>query len=247
MTNHYMEVIDMSQRTCSIDGCERIHHAKGYCGAHYRRVLDGRDLDAPMVRNTRPVKQCSIEDCDSQTVSYGWCRVHYLRWRKYGDPQVYHWQHYDNPEQSFADNTEPQGDCLIWVGAISSSGYGVISGGGTRESAHRWAYEQANGPIPTGQTIDHTCGVRACVDPAHLRVATYKQNNENWITPLQRNNTSGARNVLWEKRSQRWVVRVMHNRRSHHGGTYESLADAEASAQALRNRLHTYNDRDRVA
>jgi len=39
--------------TCSIGGCNGAHKARGYCKTHYNRVLQGRDVDAPVVRRRR--------------------------------------------------------------------------------------------------------------------------------------------------------------------------------------------------
>lgn len=64
--------------------------------------------------------------------------------------------------------------CWVWQLALASNGYGAITRKGT--SAHRWYYEQANGPIPAGAHIDHLCRVRACVNPAHMQVVTCAEN-----------------------------------------------------------------------
>lgn len=41
---------------------------------------------------------------------------------------------------------------------------------------HRVAYAQCNGDIPVGLEIDHTCGRRACLNPAHLEAVTRLEN-----------------------------------------------------------------------
>ena len=47
-------------------------------------------------------------------------------------------------------------------------GYGRMTVDGGYVYAHRVAYELANGQIPAGHDLHHTCGNKACVNPAHL-------------------------------------------------------------------------------
>jgi len=72
------------------------------------------------------------------------------------------------------------GDCWIWQGASSPKGYGGIHSG-RFHSAHRSAYELFVGPIPLGKYVIHTCDRPACINPAHLRVATPQQNTDDMI------------------------------------------------------------------
>lgn len=63
--------------------------------------------------------------------------------------------------------------CWLWTGAKASIyGHGKFG----RVKAHRWAYENLVGPIPTGLTIDHLCRVPACVNPEHLEPVKLAEN-----------------------------------------------------------------------
>jgi hypothetical protein len=69
-------------------------------------------------------------------------------------------------------------NCLVWIGATNTKGYGLVSiGGGQIALAHRVAYEAEFGPIPDGHVIDHLCRVRNCVNPMHLQAVTVAENN----------------------------------------------------------------------
>ena len=61
-------------------------------------------------------------------------------------------------------------------GSLLRSGYRKIwvrvDGVGKQLYAHRWAWEQVNGPIPEGLVIDHLCRNRECVNTLHMEVVT---------------------------------------------------------------------------
>jgi hypothetical protein len=76
-------------------------------------------------------------------------------------------------EDRLLQQSQRRGDCLVWTGSLTYSGYGriQISAGGNT-GAHRVAYQVWVGPIPDGMQIDHLCRVRNCIEPTHLEVVT---------------------------------------------------------------------------
>lgn len=61
---------------------------------------------------------------------------------------VFHGKRPGRKQKPFASYTRREGDCLIWTGAINSSGYGSYRSGGKPRKAHHVAYEMAHGPLP---------------------------------------------------------------------------------------------------
>lgn len=74
--------------------------------------------------------------------------------------------------------------CWLWVGHINKRGYAYIQVKGVSHKAHRFVYEHYVGPIPDGMTLDHTCRVKHCVNPAHMEVVTAKENYYRWFATV---------------------------------------------------------------
>jgi len=67
--------------------------------------------------------------------------------------------------------------CWLWVGMVTHDGYPYWGTTNNKSIyAHRFIYEQEIGPIPEGFTLDHTCRVRNCVNPAHMDPCTLQEN-----------------------------------------------------------------------
>jgi len=66
----------------------------------------------------------------------------------------------------------PYGDCHEWRGHRIKWGYGGFKVGRQVRKAHRVAYELANGPIPEGALVLHSCDNPPCCNPAHLSLGS---------------------------------------------------------------------------
>lgn len=130
--------------------------------------------------------------------------------------------------------------CWLWTAATNNYGYGVFWLDGKAQVATRLIME-----APAGLDVDHrrTCP-KSCVNPAHLRLATRSQNNQNFSGP-QVNNKSGVRGVHWDKKAQRWTAQVAHRGKSHHVGYFDTVPEAENAVRLRRIELHSHNDADR--
>lgn len=80
-------------------------------------------------------------------------------------------------EQRFWAKVAKSDDCWNWTGSISGRGYGRMQTPASSSSAaHRISYILHHGMIGDGMVVDHICRNKLCVNPAHLRAVTPKQN-----------------------------------------------------------------------
>lgn len=88
------------------------------------------------------------------------------------------------PERFWAQTRPGPSGCLEWTGSMLRKGYGRVQHDRARRLAHRVAFALHNGREP-GPELDHLCHNRRCVNVAHLREVTHKQNMENGANALK--------------------------------------------------------------
>lgn len=164
----------MSQRTCSVDGCERGAVARGWCHLHWRRWRQFGDPGEAEMRWKPLPPVCTADGCDSPPHAKGLCGTHLSRLKRTGTVVFIRPTAHDR----FWAKVRVTDTCWVWTGALNRGGYGRFE----NVFAHRWAFEEANGPIPplpNGEPapLDHMeCDNPPCVRPSHLVVSTPRDN-----------------------------------------------------------------------
>ena len=107
------------------------------------------------------------------------CEAHYYRIRRSSrranDPVV--GSHHVYSPDEFWKSLDKSGDCWLWRGKTYGGGYGYATVSGTEElRGHRIAWALANGEIPLGAHVLHSCDVKECCRPSHLRLGTHSDN-----------------------------------------------------------------------
>lgn len=137
---------------------------------------------------------------------------------------------------------------LVWkVRAANRVKVGDIAGGtngkkqpymrvmvdGHRYLVHRLIYAWHYGFMP--EIVDHINGNVLDNRIENLRQATKSQNHQN--SCYHKNNTSGAKNVSWNKRQNKWCVSLRVNKKKIHIGTFNDFEFADLVAHEARS-LH---------
>lgn len=89
-----------------------------------------------------------------------------------------------DPVVRFWSKVDRRGDdeCWEWQGRRDKNGYGRFSlRHGFSVGAHRYSWEQTNGPIPKGAMILHSCDNPPCNNPRHLSPGNASQNAKQMV------------------------------------------------------------------
>lgn len=62
--------------------------------------------------------------------------------------------------------------CWLWTGTINHAGYGHVWWYGRTRRVHRLVWSLLIGDPTPGLEFNHKCGVKSCVNPAHLEECT---------------------------------------------------------------------------
>lgn len=121
---------------------------------------------------------------------------------------------------------EPNSGCWLWLGRVTSSGYGGATVNNRKMVAHRWVYEVIKGEAIGSKLLCHRCDNRVCVNPDHMFIGTPLDN--------MRDCAKKGRIHRWERsrsgegnpccRLTEQMVRKMREIRSETGASYAAIA-----------------------
>jgi hypothetical protein len=128
----------VSDRTCSISGCDRPVAARGWCSAHYCRWRNHGDPlgGSTFRRPKRKPGKCSVPDCGREFRTAGLCSTHYQRMLATGTT-----------------------DKIIRLCPVADCGKQVFSKGFCRIHKARW--EEFGDPLKVRE-----CSIEGCSRPA---------------------------------------------------------------------------------
>jgi len=115
----------------------------------------------------------------------------------------------DLVEKYLSNYVETETGCWEYQGCFQSKGYGLIntSIGGNKYSytLHRLSYYYHKHTDPASLVVRHDCDNRCCINPAHLRLGTYADNNRDC---MERGRTQRGEKHYLSKLTNECVINI---------------------------------------
>ena len=120
------------------------------------------------------------------------------------------------------------------IGYIDKDGYWGVVIKGKHYKLHRLAFLLMGEEIP--KYVDHINGMPGDNRWLNLRSASHSQNCCN--QKIRSTNTSGVKNVCFDKRKNKWCVKLRVDGKRKHIGYYSDIEEAESAAIEARSIYH---------
>lgn len=142
-----------------------------------------------------------------------------------------------NVSERFFEKVEPRDGCLVFVGALSSEGYGRFHFEGKLHQAHRWILERWFGePLDPTLDVDHLCRNRACVRPSHLELVSRSENIRRGDIPRLNRERADARTHC--ANGHEWTPETTY---LYKGARHCKACKSERMARAPRETINAYS------
>lgn len=172
----------MPNGTCSVDGCDELHHAKGYCIRHYTQWRRHGD---PLHFHQCGDSRCSVEGCPKPSRRHGLCGMH--AWR------LLNWGHVGSAESTRNQNH----DC-----AVEGCTRMAKSRGWCRSHYERWRRKGDVGKaeIQAYRLYENQCHIDGCDSPqssSYGLCETHSRRYRTWSDPYYTDIARGEESRLW--------------------------------------------------
>jgi hypothetical protein len=161
---------------CSYTDCSNKSYAKKVCSGHYSQLKRGQDLKPIVLKgnsNSKPF--CSFLGCVNTQQAKKLCGAH---WRQqHLGKELTILSNQISVMDRLNKNVVKTDYCWTWTGRVSGKyGYPQISLSGRQVMVHRVVFEELVRPLESGETIDHLCRNKICVNPDHLEAVSLRDN-----------------------------------------------------------------------
>lgn len=176
---------------------------------------------------------CSVEGCNNKHHGKGYCSKHYMQMKKHG--KILERTTHDPNEIIFYDDYAEIIICnkdyeevartiidLDDVEKVKQYKWRLSKGYAHNDtiSLHRFIMN-----CPSNMVVDHINRNPLDNRKCNLRICTQQQNSMN--RNVQSNNTSGITGVSWNKRTNKWLVRIKLNGKTKCLGYFKNLEEAK--------------------
>lgn len=169
---------------CSIDGCERLAIARGWCLKHYKRWRNNGDPN--ICKRIKAYNcECSVSDCKRPARTHRMCKIHADRYFRRGRLHT----------------------------VIRKRGTGSIDGkykkftiNGKSIREHRLVWEKHNGSIPEGYVIHHKDGNGLNNSIENLEMMTRAEHVRHHDPGFQTNNLTQRKAQATHRKARRNVA-----------------------------------------
>lgn len=141
---------------------------------------------------------------------------------------------YKNGELFWKINSSKRTKIGTKAGCLRKHGYSLVCIKNKRYYIHRIIFMMFNGYMP--EFVDHIDNSPLNNKIENLRSATKSENQHN--RGIKNCNTSGYKNVTWNKKLKKWQVAIKVNKKDIYIGVFKDLELADLIAQEARNKYH---------